>query len=289
MSSWRDRRTEAWLAAGVLAVVVYFLVPHGTTQSVVYDVVAVGSALAIAWSVAVNRPAVPVAWLLFAAGNLAFAVADIIFNVLVNPPTPSVADVFYIGGYPLLFAGLVLLLFASGGHRRAAALGDATILTFAFVLVQWVFVLDPIVDASGSALERGVNAAYPLADIILLAGLAGFFVSAAWRTPSFVLLVASVVVLLGADEIYGISPDSYRSGDWIDAAWLLSYLLWAAAALHPSMCDLSQPTRKARSRLRVSSGRIGLLTAALLAAPAVLVIQDTRGVDVNRVRRHIGA
>ena len=47
--------------------------------------------------------------------------------------------------------------------------------------------------AAVAAGGRAINAAYPLMDVVLLAGLAGFFMSAAWRTPAFLLLVASVV------------------------------------------------------------------------------------------------
>jgi signal transduction histidine kinase len=95
------------------------------------------------------------------------------------------------------------------------------------------------------------------------------------------LLVASALLLLVADEIYGVGPNAYRSGSWIDAGWLLSYVFWAAAALHPSMRDLSRPARRVVSRPRVSSGRVGLLAAALLAAPTVLLIQDVRNVAVD--------
>ena len=282
MTSWRDKPTELLLGVSVVLIGVYFAVPRGNAQSVIYDVIGVGSAVVIAAGVRRNTPSLPNPWLLFAVGNLFFAVADIIFNILVDPPVPSVADAFYLGGYPLLVFGLLLLLFAAGGHRRVAALGDATIITCAFILLEWVFVIDHIVDASGMGVgERAVTAAYPLMDIVLLAGLAGFFVSAAWRTPSFMLLVASIGFLLFADEAYGVGPNSYRSGDWIDVGWLLSYALWAAAALHPSMRELSTPTRRAQRRLRVGSGRIAMLMGALLAPAAVLLIQDIRGIGVS--------
>lgn len=279
MSSWRDKPTELLLAAGGTLVVVYFFVPRGNAQSVIYDVIGVTSALLIAAGVRRNAPSLRGPWLLFALGNLFFAVADIIFNIIVNPPVPSVADAFYLAGYPLLVLGLLLLLFAVGGHRRVAALGDAAIVTAGFVLLQWVFVLDGIVDRPGlGAAERAVAAAYPLMDIVLLAGLAGFFVTAAWRTPSFLLLVTSIVFLLVADEAYGVGPSSYRSGDLIDGGWLLSYLLWAAAALHPTMRELSSPTPRPQRRLSVGSGRIAMLMGTLLAPAAVLLIQDLRGI-----------
>jgi two-component system, cell cycle response regulator len=98
VSSWRTRPTAALLAVSFVLVGVYFLLPNGTPQSILYDSIGVASALVIALATAVNRPEPWQPWLLFAAGNLFFAVADIIFNVIVNPPVPSVADVFYLGG-----------------------------------------------------------------------------------------------------------------------------------------------------------------------------------------------
>jgi signal transduction histidine kinase len=280
-SAAREFRVGAiFLAAALALTVAYFVIGRGAAQNDIYDVIGVASSLAILLGVRLNRPDFPLPWLLFAAGNLFFAVADIIFNQLVNPPTPSVADWFYLAGYPVLAAGLVLLLIRSGGHHRLAALGEASIVTFAFALFQWVWIVDGIIDGRGSAAGRAVNAAYPMMDVVLLAGLAGFFVTAAWRTPAFLLLVASVLSLLVADEVYGVGANSYRSGDWTDLGWLLGYILWAAAALHPSMRELSQPRRR-RSRLRVHSVRIALLAAALLSAPFVLLVQYLRDAPLN--------
>jgi signal transduction histidine kinase len=277
----RDARAAAiFLAAGLALTVVYFALSPGAAQNDLYDVLGIGSALAIGLSIRLNRPDYPLPWLLFAAGNLAFAIADVIFNHLVNPPTPSVADWFYLAGYPLVVAGLILLVVHAGGHHRIPALGEAAIVTFAFALFQWVWIVDGIVGGSGSAAHRAVNAAYPSMDVVLLAGLAGFFVTAAWRTPAFLLLLTSVVALLVSDEVYGVSSNSYRSGDWTDLGWLASYILWAVAALHPSMRELSRP-RRGRSSLRVHNARIALLTAALLSAPFVLLVQYLRDANLE--------
>jgi signal transduction histidine kinase len=192
---------------------------------------------------------------------------------------PSVADWFYLGGYPVLAAGLMLLLVRAGGLHRRAGLLEAAIVTSAFALFQWVWIVDGIVDGSGAVAERAVDAAYPSMDVVLLAGLAGFFVTAAWRTPAFLFLVASIASLLVSDEVYGVSANSYRSGDWTDLGWLLSYILWAAAALHPSMTRLSQPHRRRTQHLHPA--RIALLTAALLSAPLVLLVQRLRDAPVG--------
>jgi len=276
------RAGSLFLAAGLALCVAYFLIPRGAAQNDIYDIVGVGSALAIVWAVALNRPDYRLPWLLFAAGNLSFAVADIIFNQLVNPPVPSVADWFYLGGYPLLTAGLLALLIRAGGHHRLAAIDEAAIVTAAFALFQWVWIIDKIVDGPGSAAERAITAAYPAMDVVLLAGLTGFFVTAAWRTPAFLLLAASAVALLVSDDVYGVGPTSYKSGDLTDLGWLLSYILWAGAALHPSMRTLSRRQNR-NVRLHIHPLRIGLLTAALVSAPLVLLVQHIRHESLDPV------
>jgi signal transduction histidine kinase len=276
MASWRNRKSELALLVGGALTAVYFCVPDGASKNSIYGLVGFLAVVAIVWCA---RDSVP--WLLFAAGNLLFSVGDDVGAGFWNgsPPVPSVADAFYLAGYPLLAAGLVLLLFKSGSHRRTAALADATIVTFAFLLVQWVYLLDGILDSSDSTFTIAVNAAYPLMDLILLAGLAGFFVTGAWRTPAFWLLAASVALLLIADEVFALG--SYTSGEWIDSGWLLSYTLWAAAALHPSRRELSEPSRRRYQRLRVSPWRVTVLTVALLAPPAVLLIQHLRNAPLH--------
>jgi signal transduction histidine kinase len=276
MASWRNRKSELALLVGGALTAVYFCVPDGASKNSIYGLVGFLAVVAI---VCCARDSVP--WLLFAAGNLLFSVGDDVGAGFWNgsPPVPSVADAFYLAGYPLLAAGLVLLLFKSGSHRRTAALADATIVTFAFLLVQWVYLLDGILDSSDSTFTIAVNAAYPLMDLILLAGLAGFFVTGAWRTPAFWLLAASVALLLIADEVFALG--SYTSGEWIDSGWLLSYTLWAAAALHPSRRELSEPSRRRYQRLRVSPWRVTVLTVALLAPPAVLLIQHLRNAPLH--------
>ena len=276
MTSWRSRKSELALLAGGALTAVYFAVPNGAAKNSIYGLIGFLAVVAI---VRCARDSVP--WLLFAAGNLLFSIGDDVGAGFWggNPPVPSPADAFYLAGYPLLAAGLVLLLFKTGAHRRVAALADATIVTFAFLLVQWVYLLDGILAASDSTFTIAVNAAYPLMDLILLAGLAGFFVTAAWRTPAFWLLATSVALLLGADEVFALG--SYTSGEWIDSGWLLSYTLWAAAALHPSRRELSDPTRRRYQRLRVSPFRVGVLMLALLASPTVLLIQHVRHASLH--------
>jgi len=274
----REFRAGAlFLAAGVVLTGVYFALPAGGAVALtVYESLGAAASLAILAGVRRFRPEHRLPWLLLSAGNALFVIGDVLSDLSVGAAwVPSPSDGFYLAGYPFLTAALVLLVLSAGGRDRTAAFADVGIVTCAFALFQWVFVMAPAIRAGSGTSGQVVAGLYPAMDVVLLAGFAGFFVSPAWRTPSFGLLSASVAVFFIGDEIYGLSPGTYRTGDWLDATWMLSYVLFGAAALHPSMRTLSMPRRMAS--LRVSRVRIGLLAAALLSAPVVLLVQHERG------------
>jgi signal transduction histidine kinase len=279
---WASAST-VYLALGAALAAVYFAFPSGgAAQSTIYGVLGAGAVLATLWAVREHRPERRLPWILFALGNACFVVGDLITIFDPDAVSPSPADVAYLAGYPLLAAGLLILMFAAGGRTRVPALGDAGIVTVAFAIFQWVWVMGPAVQGGGGDLDASiVYGLYPAMDVVLLAGFVGFFVSPAWRTTSFRYLLAAVAALVVGDEIAGFAGSAYKPGDAVDVTWMLSYMLFAAAALHPSMRELSAPRRI--PSLRVSVWRIGLLAGALLTAPTVLLVQHLRGKPLDVV------
>ncbi len=265
----------AFLAAGIVVTGGCFALPGGAAQSVVDACLGGTAAIALPAGVRLHRPRAPVPWLLFALATALFVAGDVAWDLRPSAAAPSVADWCRLAGYPVLAAALLMLLVHAGGRHRIAALGEAGIAAFAFALVLWVFFVHPALDGSGTLSVRIVDATFPAGDVVLLAGFAGFFVSAAWRTPAFLLLVAAVGAALIGDGVYGRTPGSYVAGSWVDATWLVSYVLFGTAALHPSMRRLSEPRRV--PQLRVSASRIVLLTAALLSPATILLVQWARG------------
>ena len=263
---------SAFLAGGAVLIGVFYLLPrNGIGQSAIYEGLGFASALLILASIRLNKPAHALPWLLLALALLTTSIGDVLVDVHPNATPPSTADGFYLAAYPLIAAALIVLLVRAGGHHRIAALGEAGIVTLAFVLFQWVFLMDPLLSAAGTTAQRAVAATYPAGDAVLLAGFAGFFVSPAWRKPAFGLLAAAVLAMILGDEIYGFYPTSYHPGSRRDAFWIGSYVLFGAGALHPSMRELEQSRRQ--PALRVSSWRIILLLCALLAPAAMLLFR----------------
>jgi hypothetical protein len=284
---------KAWrlyLTGGVAAIVLYFLLPpQGLWSSAVYDLIGLSSVVAILIGVRRHRPARPVIWWCFAAGQLLFVVGDMLYtvidSVLHQSTFPSVADAFYVGGYPVLALGLLVLIRGRISGRDRAGLIDASIIATGLCLLSWSFLMKPIAtDPSLSLAERLVSLAYPLADALLLAMVARLATSPGARTVAYRLLGLALVLLLAFDIVYAVLAlvSSYE-GWLVDAGWLLSYVIWGAAALHPSMRSMSEvaPDRAERFSRR----RLALLAMTSLMAPAVLAEQGLRHqpIDVGAI------
>ena len=263
-----------WTVAGLLATVGYFTLPYGSVAgSLIYDGLAAGSAL-VMLAVARGR----LAWWLFAAGTLLWAGGDAVYSYYVHglhqDPFPSVADALYLGAYPLLAAGLFVLVRQRAGRSRAAVL-DASIVATGAGLVLWTFVMQPIAhDGTVGVGTRVVGLAYPAFDALLLAVLARLLVSGAVRDTGIRLLAASLVLLTCADVAYSVVT-AYTSydGGLVDAGWLLSYVLWAAAALHPSSRRAARAADTGEDALRFGWPRLLTLASSSLLAPGVLLVQ----------------
>ena len=107
------RAWRIYLAGGLAAVALYFLLPlEGLWSSLAYDLIGLSSVTAILVAVRRHQPTRLLIWWCFAIGQLLFVVGDVLYavidQVLHQVPFPSIADGFYLGGYPVLAMGLLL-------------------------------------------------------------------------------------------------------------------------------------------------------------------------------------
>ena len=122
-------------------------------------------------------------------------------------------------------------------------------------------------DDSMDTIAKLVSIAYPLGDILLLAATIRLAVDSGRREPACYLLALSIVALLVTDFAYGVMTLNGTFGFQVilDVGWISFYLLWGAAALHPSMRSLERPAPDRDPKL--TPFRLVLLTAASLIAP----------------------
>ncbi|MFC4066534.1 putative bifunctional diguanylate cyclase/phosphodiesterase [Actinoplanes subglobosus] len=281
-----------YTAAGVLAVAGYYLLPAGTTlSSAGYSAIGLLAGLITLAAARWHRPERPAAWILFAAGIIMSVFGDVTWWYLDQvrhvEPYPSAADVFYLGSYPPLIAGLFLLQRHRG--RDLAGLIDAAMVATGLGLVLWVFVLHPVASGdSASMVERAVSTAYPSLDALLLAMVARLLIDRRVRTPSTDLLGMAAVLLLCADVAFSVASLYFDyDGRAIDWGWLLSNVLWAAAALHPSMATVTPAAPQTSGR--VSRGRLIMLGGSSVLAPGMLFIPSVGADPVDRIVIGAGA
>ena len=161
---------------------------------------------------------------------------------------------------------------------------DALIIALGVALLSWVFLMAPYVhDATLSPFAKIVSLDYPLGDVLLLAAALRLAFDGGRRNGSFFLLAASISTLLATDALYGFAllNGSYDHQVGYDAGWLVYYLLWGAAALHPSMRTFFEATPD--REIRLSWQRLGLLATATLVAPAIELVGEARRGDYDLV------
>jgi diguanylate cyclase (GGDEF)-like protein len=267
----------AYLALGLVVVVGHALLETGSlTQSFLYDIVGASAVVMAIVGVRVNRPGRALPWLLMAAGQALFVAGDLAWNwyeIIGEDPFPSIADVLYLAGYPFIAVGLFLLIRQRIGDGDRGGLLDAAILTTAVGILSWTFFIQPLaVISEVDSLSMAISLAYPLADLLLIGVALGLLTTPGARTPAFRLLLVSLLLLLIADQIYAIQTldETYVSGGPIDSLYLIAYLLFGAAALHPSMRQLTEPHPVAVTWL--GPVRLVCLAAAMVTGPLLVTI-----------------
>ncbi len=268
--------TRAWIGLGLGAIVLHFVL-H--VDSVVYESVGITSAAVILAATAFRRPRNWPAWTVLGVSQLVMGLGDVVYNE-VTTAYPGPADVLYLSGDVLLISALVLFTLYSVSGAGLAAHLDALIVAFAIGIAVWPIVFAGSFD-SRSVTAAVVGVAYPVADLFVLGVLVRFLFFDDRRTPTFWLLSLGVVLLFVADSAYAIPAlqGTYAGQTtWLDAGWLGSYVLFAAAALHPTMGRLVRTREATTSLLSLRRGLV--LGGALLAAPIVTIAAELAGRDV---------
>ncbi|MBA2712588.1 MAG: hypothetical protein H0U55_03415 [Rubrobacteraceae bacterium] len=117
--------------------------------------------------------------LLLGLGILSYTLGRIVFTYYVwvldrLPPIPSYATIGFLGQYPFLLLGILLLLpgRASSGAARARIALDGLMIMTAAVTFSWYFFLGPVFHrGEETLLAKTFATSYPLADIVLIASL----------------------------------------------------------------------------------------------------------------------
>lgn len=288
MVTWR-----AYLAGGATAIGAFVLVPAGLAGDLVYLLVGLSCVAAIYGGVRLHRPGSRTPWLLFAGGLLLWVTGDSIYSwnedIRGVTPFPSLADVAYLSAYPVLAAGIFVLIRRRGARLDVPGALDSAIVVAGLGLISWAWIAGPIVAASDvPVLERAVAVAYPIGDILLLTMLARLISASPASSAAFRLLVGAVSVQIIADTAWAAAPStSWDYSTALDLLWLASYVLWGASALHPQMGSLAEPA--AAGPVGFTRRRMAALSSAALLPPATFLVAMATGRTIDAPVVVVGA
>jgi PAS domain S-box-containing protein len=162
------------------------------------------------------------------------------------PSIPSLADLGFLGVYPFLMLGILLLPSRPMpvAMRTRIALDGLMIMTAA-VTFSWYFILGPVMQqGSETVLLKVLASAYPLADFVLIACL----VILASRPEDQSLLPAvrllavglALVVIADSNFLYWTLHDAYATGTLPDVGWSLGYMLVALGAFAARLAPIGE-------------------------------------------------
>ncbi|GIF03278.1 GGDEF domain-containing protein [Actinoplanes siamensis] len=283
VSAVAARRIAGWhvcLAAAPLAIAAYYLLVHfglwpGTQVALYVSANATFAACALV-TARRNRELRPI-MLLMAGSALAGMVADITFYflALVNEEVayPSVADIGYLLAYPLMAAGLLLIIRRRTPGWDGASAIDAAIIAVGAGYLVYEYIIGPTVSVTPGTFTKLVSAAYPVGDLMLIMVGARLVLGAGPRSFALRLVAGYLGTVLFADTFYSVQSlnGTYHVANFLDAIWMAGCFMFAAAVIHPSAAEMI--TQSNAVTPDATTSRLAVLALAAVTAPASLLIQ----------------
>ena len=204
-------------------------------------------------------------------GLLAWSLGDLVLAIEsaggATPPSPSVADAFYLCFYPITYVALMLLVRRKVGGLSAATWLDGAVAGLGAAAICAAFAFhDVSLTAGGGPASVAVNLAYPIGDILLLAMVVAGTTILPGRTKAPWLLLAVGYTLNAFGDTANLFHNGIgasRVGTLFDAiAWPISILLISA-----SMWLKSTPPRGL-----VQERAPGFVLPALAAGAALMIL-----------------
>lgn len=274
-----DRKNRPWgtliIAAGFIFLAHLGLLIGGRPDSEAYvwasdiipvsaDLVAVVALGLASWRLMrCGSVRLSLAWFVIALAQLSTLIADTLWMIyealLHTSPSPSLADVFYLGFYPLFLIGVMLI-----PARREATYEwlkttiDMVIIILAALLASWNFLFVPTILANTeNQLLMMINLAYPIGDFLLLMALLMILYRPMGyrRNVPLILLASGLVMIIFFDVlyVYQSAMGTYNTGTVIDLGYTLGNLIIGVAGVHQAWRATSEQNQDVLLEGRSSS------------------------------------
>ena len=273
------------------------------------EVVAVGLCLGRALT---NRAIRPVA-LALGISLLCWTTGDIILNIEsiggATPPTPSLADAFYLAFYPFCYVAVMLFMRGEVKKLTPANWLDGIIAGLGAAAVCAAFVFHSIVvTTGGSPMATMTSLAYPIGDLLLLGLVVGATALLSGKRKGPWILLATGIGLNVVGDTFNLFSNTWGSSHvgvvfngiaWPTAIVVMSSAVWlrrrpanplapvqSPGFVFPEVGAIAALLVLLIGTLRYVGGvAIGLATATLLTVGVRLVL-SVRGLQQLSLERH---
>ncbi len=243
-----------------------------------------------------HRPEHGGVWLLIAGSLALFLIGGIVAEFTTASSAGSSAvypgwqEPFDLTAYALALAALWAMGRARQVHRDRTITLDALITVLGIGSLSWVLIMSEYMVAPGlTTWGKATGVTFSLVTLALGFGTMRLAIGPGTRPPAYYLLAGAaagglIAELLVEVELLGRSPLD-MAGAWSTVASAVSFVLLGAAALHPSMREMTEapldPTPIVTAR------RLLLMGCAVLIAPGLLLVEGIRA-DEFSIRTLIG-
>lgn len=188
--------------------------------------------------------------LMIALGFTFWALGDILwylFTTFLNiNPFPSVADVFYLLGYPLVLTGIYLTLHqAQIGFKDLKKISNSALVINVLLVCALIWIVSyygiyQVYDSEAGTLYNFFSIGYGVADLILIiASMFAFTIISVYRggklATFWLRMIVGFLLFLIADILFALFDAQYEAGlkpyIYIDLIYIASYLFFTYGML----------------------------------------------------------
>jgi diguanylate cyclase (GGDEF)-like protein len=214
--------------------------------------------------------------LVLGAALLAWSLGDTVLTVEslggATPPTPSLADAFYLAFFPLAYVAVVLFMRGEVRRINSPSWLDSAVAGLGAASVCAAFAFRSVMSATGgSPLEVSTNLAYPVGDLLLLVLVVGStaMLSGRRKTP-WILLASGMALNVVGDtfNLLGSASGAAHVGAVVNGiAWpasilVMSMAVWISSG-HSDPLSLPKPPGFLLPGLAAIAGLVVLVVSAL--------------------------
>ncbi|MFH0798272.1 MAG: hypothetical protein V1906_02565 [Candidatus Woesearchaeota archaeon] len=183
-------------------------------------------------------------------GELIFAFSEVVLGI---DAFPSIADIFFLSAYPLIFIGILKSIRLCRIRWTGCKVLLSVIISVALFAVTSYYGIYLAYDAQSGMFENVIAISYGVMDIIILLSLilmvnCSIELKGGMLTKSWALFSIAFVSAWIADMVYAIYHESYSEASFairqIDYIWIIEFMLMAVG-----FCIMSQAITKANEIL----------------------------------------